>query len=128
MYKDVYFSTNNLNSSLPSVVISLLQEFEDIFPNKLPHGLPHLSGIEHQIDFIHGSIKPSQPAYRANPEETKEIPRQVEELVKRDFVKESLSSCPFPVTLVQKKDETWWMCVDCRAIKKITVKYRHPIP
>lgn len=30
MYKDVYF-TNNLNSSLPCEVVSLLQEFTNVF-------------------------------------------------------------------------------------------------
>ncbi|KAH0667855.1 hypothetical protein KY290_027485 [Solanum tuberosum] len=104
------------------------ENFDDVFPDDTPKGLPPLRGIEHQIDFVHGSQLPNRPAYRSNPEETKELQRQVEELLVKGFVRESMSPCSVPVLLVPKKDGTWRMCVDCRAIDKITVKYRHPIP
>ncbi|KAF7834899.1 Transposon Ty3-G Gag-Pol polyprotein [Senna tora] len=75
--KDAYFSTNELNPSLPSSVVSLLQEFGDLFPQEIPEGLPPLRGIEHKIDFVPGASLPNRPAYRANPEETREIQRQI---------------------------------------------------
>ena len=128
LYKEACLNTNEFDLSLPSVVKSLLQEFDDVFPNDIPSGLPPLRGIEHQIDFIPGASIPNRPAYRSNPEETKELQRQVEELLAKGYVRESMSPCAVPVLLVPKKDGTWRMCVDCRAINQITVKYRHPIP
>nr|XP_016469595.1 PREDICTED: uncharacterized protein LOC107791946 [Nicotiana tabacum] len=104
-------------------------DFEYVFPKDLPKGLPPFRGIEHQIDFMPRSQIPNKPPYRrSNPEEKKELQRQVEELLDKGFIRESMSPCSVPVLLVPKKDGTWRMCVDCRAINKITVKYRHPIP
>ena len=42
-----------------------------MFPNDVPSGLPPIRGIEHQIDFVPGATIPNRPAYRSNPEETK---------------------------------------------------------
>ena len=50
-----------------------------MFPDEVPAGLPPIHGIEHQIDLVLGASLPNRPAYRSNPEETKEIQRQVKE-------------------------------------------------
>ena len=68
---------------LPSELESVLQDFSDVFPEELPGGLPPARGIEHQMDLIPGAPLPNRPAYRANPEETKEIQKQVEELLQK---------------------------------------------
>ncbi|WVZ76029.1 hypothetical protein U9M48_024034 [Paspalum notatum var. saurae] len=126
--KRVLFSLDDMPPSLPPTVANLLQEFKDVFPAEIPPGLPPLRGIEHQIDLIPGATLPNRAAYRTNPEEAKEIQRQVQELLDHGYVRESLSPCAVPVILVHKKNGTWRMCVDCQAINNITIRYRHPIP
>uniref|UniRef100_A0A151UHV2 Transposon Ty3-G Gag-Pol polyprotein n=1 Tax=Cajanus cajan TaxID=3821 RepID=A0A151UHV2_CAJCA len=83
---------------------------------------------KHQIDLAPRASLPNRLAYRTNPQETKEIETQVENLMKKGWVQKSLSPYVVPVLLVLKKDGTWRMCTDCRAINNIIVKYRHPIP
>ena len=87
-----------------------------------------IRGIEHQIDFVPGAVIPNHPAYISNLKDTKELQRQVEELMGKGYMRESMSLCVVPVLLVSKKDGTWRMCIDCRAVNNITVKYRHLIP
>ena len=118
----------NTSHELPLVFQSLLQEFQDVFPDELPPGLPPLRGIEHRIDLIPGAPLPNKAPYRVNPEETKEIQRQVKHLIDHGHVRESLSPCAVPVILVPKRDGSFRMCSDCRPINAITVRYRYPIP
>ncbi|XP_021775237.1 uncharacterized protein LOC110739089 [Chenopodium quinoa] len=106
----------------------LIKDFEDVFPDELPKELPPLRGIEHQIDLIPGAPLPNKPAYRCNPLETKELQRQIEELMSMGYVRESMSPCAVPALLVPKMDGTWRMCIDSRAVNNITIKYRFPIP
>nr|KYP67792.1 Transposon Ty3-I Gag-Pol polyprotein [Cajanus cajan] len=90
-------------------------------------GLPPLRGIEHQIDLVPGANLPNRLAYRTNPQETKEIKSQVQELLEKGWVRKSLSPYDVPVFLVPEKDGKWRMCCNSKAISNITVKYRHPI-
>ncbi|XP_040869840.1 uncharacterized protein [Glycine max] len=53
--------------------LSPQEDFDDVFPASVPDGLPPLRGIEHHIDLIPRASLPNRPAYRSNPQETKEI-------------------------------------------------------
>ena len=102
--KESLLSTNDLPSTLPSVVLDLLQAYKNLLPEEMPPELPLKRGIEYQIDLVLGVPLPNWPPYRTNPEETKKIQRQVQELLDKGYVRESLSPCAVPVILVLKKD------------------------
>jgi hypothetical protein len=119
---------DNLAGILSPAVTNLLQEYAYVFPAEIPPGLPPNRGIEHQIDLIPGARLPNRAAYRTNTEETKEIQRQVQDLLDRGHIRESFSPYVVPVILVSKKDGSWRMCIDCRAINNITIRYCHLIP
>jgi hypothetical protein len=120
VYKGEILVSNDM-TPLSIGVSTVLQEFCDVFPEEVPDGLPPLRGIEHQIDLIPGASLPNRAPYRTNPEETKEIQKQVQALLDKGYIRLSLSPCVVPVILVPKKDGTWRMSVDCRAINNITI-------
>ncbi|XP_074292404.1 uncharacterized protein LOC141619274 [Silene latifolia] len=120
--------TEREGSELPAEIEPLTPKFRDVFPKELPSGLPPLRGIEHHIDLVPGVVLPNKPAYKSDPEATKELQHQIEELMNKGFVRESLIPCAVPALLVPKKDGMWRMCTESRAINNITVKYRFPIP
>ncbi|XP_076915880.1 uncharacterized protein LOC143575364 [Bidens hawaiensis] len=88
---------------IPETMIPLLEKFSDVFPNELPDGLPPLRVIQHHIDL-------DEPE-RMSPIEHEELRRQVEELIPKGHVRESMSPCAVPALLTTKKDGTWQMCV-----------------
>ncbi|MCO5570625.1 hypothetical protein L7F22_024352 [Adiantum nelumboides] len=105
-----------------------LQQFSDCFFYSLPSQLPPERPEDHAIDMVPGSSPPIRPPYRVSAAQQKEIMSQIEELLEKGLIQ--FSSSPFcsPMLLVQKKDGSWRMCIDYRALIKNTIKNRFPIP
>ncbi|XP_071713543.1 uncharacterized protein [Rutidosis leptorrhynchoides] len=120
--------SNPPTHSSPTEVHPLLTEFRDVFPENIPAGLPPMRDIQHCVDFVPGAVIPNKPAYRLNPKEFAELQRQVGELLEKRLIREIMSPCAVPALLVPKHDASFRMCIDSRAVNKITVKYRFPIP
>jgi hypothetical protein len=125
--KPTIFLTSTRIDDLPEEVQELVEEFIDLVVDELPHSLPPIRSVSHHIDLIPRAILPNKEAYRLTLKENEEVKRQVLDLLDKGLVRESLSPCVVLTVLGPKKDEGWRMCIDSRAINKITIRYRFPL-
>jgi len=113
--------------SLPKCIKRVLNEFPDVMPEELPDELPLRRQVDHAIKVMPGVAPLAKTPYQMSHEELKELKVQLEEFLAKGYIKPSKSSYEAPVFFVHKKDGTLRMCVDYRALNKVTVKNRYPL-
>jgi len=94
---------NTEKLELPVEIQELLKEFQDIVLDNLPDKLPPKRNISHHMDFILGASLPNKATYRMSLKENEEIHKQVQELLDKGLIRESLSPCAVPIVLAPKK-------------------------
>jgi hypothetical protein len=106
-------------------VDEIVEEYIDIFSS--PIGVLTHCQVKHPIDLIPGAPLPNGPIYCLSLMENDEIKCQIQELLQKGKIRPNSSPCGSSILLVQKKDGTWRLCIDYKALKKITFRNRYPI-
>ena len=115
-----------MNDASNQMTKALVEEFSDVFQDKLP-GLPPKRDIEHVIDT--GDAAPiSRPPYKMSPRELDELRRQLKELLDLGLIRPSSSPWGAPVLFVRKKNGEMRMCIDYRAVNRLSKRISTPLP
>lgn len=84
--------------------------------------------MEFTIELLPGTSPISIPTYRMAPAELRELKIQLQDLVDKGFIRPSTSPWGAPVLFVKKKDGSLRLCIDYRALNRVTVKNKYPLP
>ena len=115
-----------LSEEQKTVVMNMLQEESESFAaNSSDIGIA--SGLEMEINL--DDKRPVQKNYVAVPRPLYgEVKAYIEDLLNKQFIRQSKSAWSSPVVCVRKKDGTLRLCVDYRGLNSKTIKDRHPLP
>nr|GEZ80984.1 reverse transcriptase domain-containing protein [Tanacetum cinerariifolium] len=88
---------------------------------------PPMRQVEFRIDLVPGAAPVARVPYRLAPSEMKELADQLQELTDKGFIRPSSSPWGAPVLFVNKKDESFRMCIDYLELNKLTVPGAAPV-
>jgi hypothetical protein len=112
---------------VPRDLQALLFKHQMVFST--PQGLPPSCVVhDHSIPLVPGSLPPNIHPYRHPFSQKNEIEKMVQELFNAGVIRPSTSPYSSPVVMVLKKECSWRMCPDFRALNKLTIKDKFPIP
>ena len=106
----------------------IISKYQDLFPAEMPSRLPPKRTVNHSIQLVEGTEPPSKPIYWLADTQLKELQKQLDELLSKDWIQPSTSPFGAPIIFVKKKDGSLHLCVDYHALNKATIKNKYPLP
>jgi hypothetical protein len=106
----------------------LLKEYQDVFPDDLPPGLPPQRAVDHRIELLPDSRPASRPLIRMSPRELDVLKKHLTELYDKGFIEPSTSPWGANIVFANKKDGDIRVCYDYRPLNKQSVKNKYPLP
>lgn len=83
--------------------LPVMSEFPDVFPDDVP-GLPSKRETQFTIDLIPRIGLISTTPYRMSPAEFAELKKQLDDMLKKEFITSSVSPWGAPIFFVKKND------------------------
>jgi len=113
----------------PDRVKAIQDEFKQVF-EPLTSCPPAREGVDHTIRLDPSASTSGlfKRGYRMSKHEEEEIHKQGADGISKGIIEPSCSPHGAPVLFVGKKDGSLRMCIDYRALNKITVRDRYPLP
>ncbi|CAL0306354.1 unnamed protein product [Lupinus luteus] len=111
---------------IPKAISEVMNQFAEVFESI--QGLPPQRTHDHAIHLKEGAEIPNIRPYKYPHYQKNEIEKLVLEMLQGGVIRPSVSPYSSPVILVKKKDGGWKFCVDYRALNKITIPNKFPIP
>ena len=121
-------TVDSMGDLIPMEVQKVLNEFKDVMPSELPKKLPLRREEDHKIELESGAKPPAMGPYKMAPPELEELRRQLKELLEAGFIQPSKAPYGAPVLFQRKHDGSLRMCIDYRALNRVTIKNKYPIP
>ncbi|GJP44517.1 hypothetical protein CLOM_g3905 [Closterium sp. NIES-68] len=106
----------------------VIRKHADIFPDDLPPGLPPEREHDKKIELEPGAQPTVRTQWWLTQLELDELRRQLDYLLEKGFVRPSTSPFAAPILFTLKKDGSLRMCIDYRALNRVTIKSCYPIP
>jgi len=117
--------TSGKPSEIPDCYKDLAQVFSETEPTKLP---PHRGHLDHHIHLEEGAKPVYGPIYNLSELELKVLKSYLAEKMKMGFIRPSTSPFGSPVLFDKKPNGSLRLCVDYRALNRVTIKNRYPLP